>query len=230
MTGAGVLALAGSGALLAACGIAGVPVTPRAASSSQPAAASPARAAGAGEAGSAALTSSRKQAPELPRALAGNPDGGAPVPAAARPVNTARPDQVIGNGTAASCTSGAVVAAVAKSGVITFDCGAKPVTIMMQASAKAPARPGTPGGGSGGAIYNDGDTYHLKVEGTVISGNHAREGGGAIFYVSNDRTGTLLIKKSTLNGNPNDGFFTAGYPGIFFLGQRHPVVISSTIN
>ena len=224
MTGAGVLALAGSGALLAACGIAGVPVTPRAASPSQPAAASPAGAAGAGEAGSAALTSSRKQAPERPRALAGNPAGGAPVPAAARPVNTSRPDQVIGNGRTASCTSGAVVAAVAKGGVITFDCGAKPVTIMMQ------ARPGTPGGGSGGAIYNDGDTYHLKVEGTVISGNHAREGGGAIFYVSNDRTGTLLIKKSTLNGNPSDGFFTAGYPGIFFLGQGHPVVISSTIN
>jgi hypothetical protein len=170
------------------------------------------------------------EALEQQRGLAGNPAGGAPIPAAARPVNTSHPDQVIGNGTAASCTSGAVVAAVAKSGVITFDCGAKPVTIMMQASAKAPARPGTPGGGSGGAIYNDGDTYHLKVEGTVISGNHAREGGGAIFYVSNDRTGTLLIKKSTLNGNPNDGFFTAGYPGIFFLGQRHPVVISSTIN
>jgi hypothetical protein len=92
-----------------------------------------------------------------------------------------------------------------------------------------PARPGTPGGGSGGAIYNDGDTYHLTVEGTIIAGNHAREGGGAIFYVSNDRTGTLLIKKSTLRDNPNGGFFTAGYPGIFFLGQGHPVVISSTI-
>ncbi len=84
-------------------------------------------------------------------------------------------------------------------------------------------------GGSGGAIYNDGDTCHLTVEGTIISGNHAREGGGAIFYVSNDRTGTLLIKKSTLRDNPNDGFFTAGYPGIFFLGQGHPVVISSII-
>jgi hypothetical protein len=93
-----------------------------------------------------------------------------------------------------------------------------------------PARPGTPGGGSGAAIYNDGDTYNLKVEGTVISGNHAREGGGAIFFVSNDRTGTLLIKGSTLHDNPSDGFFTAGYPGIFFLGQGHPVVISSTIN
>jgi hypothetical protein len=394
MAGSGVLALAGSGALLAACGTAAAPVTAPAASSGRPAAASPARAAGAGEAGSVALArSSRNQAAAAPaqqRPLAGNPAGGAPVPAAARPVDTSHPDQVIGNGTAASCTSAGVVAAVAKGGVITFDCGAKPVTIMMRATAKVrntssevvldgggkvtlsgggarrilyldtcdpaqvwttshcqdqatpmlviqnmtlrdgnstgqqydgggggavfdrggqlkvinsifvgnrcdstgpdlggaairalsqyqnrpvyvsystfrrgvcsnggalssigvswtvlnslmtgnqaigvganPARPGTPGGGSGGAIYNDGDTYHLKVEGTIISGNHAREGGGAIFYVSNDRTGTLLIKKSTLHGNPNDGFFTAGYPGIFFLGHGHPVVISSTIN
>jgi hypothetical protein len=390
MTGAGVLALAGSGALLAACGGAGAPVTPRAATASQSVTAGPSVAAGAGEAGSAALTGSRKQAPQPPRPLAGNPAGGAPIPAAAQPVNTSHPDQVIGNGTAAGCTSGAVVAAVAKGGVITFDCGAEPVTIMMHATAKVrntssevvldgggkvtlsgggarrilymdtcdpaqvwttshcqdqatprliiqnmtfkdgnstgqqydgggggaifdrggqlsvinsifagnrcdptgpdlggaairalsqyqnrpvyvsystfrggvcsnggalssigvswtvlnslitgnqaigdganPASPGTPGGGSGGAIYNDGDSYHLRVEGTIISANHAREGGGAIFFVSNDRTGTLLIKKSTLNDNPNDGFATAGYPGIFFLGQGHPVVISSTIN
>lgn len=31
------------------------------------------------------------------------------------------------------------------------------------------------------------------------------------------------------HGNPNDGFFTAGYPGIFFLGAGHPVVINSTL-
>ena len=392
MASSGVLALAGSGALLAACGTATAPVTARSASPSRSAAASPATAAGAGEAGSVALArSSRNQvaAPVRQRPLAGNPGGGAPIPAAARPVDTAHPDQVVGNGTAASCTSAAVVAAVAKGGVITFDCGAKPVTITMQATAKVrntspevvldgggkvtlsgggarrilymdtcdpaqvwttshcqdqatprlviqnmtfqdgnstgqqydgggggaifdrggqlkvinsvfagnrcdrsgpdlggaairalsqyqnrpvyvsystfrggvcsnggalssigvswtvldslmtgnqaignganPARAGTPGGGSGGAIYNDGDTYHLTVEGTIISGNHAREGGGALFYVSNGRTGTLLILGSTLHGNPNDGFFTAGYPGIFFLGQGHPVVISSTI-
>ena len=306
-------------------------------------------------------------------------------------MDTAHPDQVVGNGTAASCTSAAVVAAVAKGGVITFDCGAKPVTITMQATAKVrntspevvldgggkvtlsgggarrilymdtcdpaqvwttshcqdqatprlviqnmtfqdgnstgqqydgggggaifdrggqlkvinsifvgnrcdrsgpdlggaairalsqyqnrpvyvsystfrggvcsnggalssigvswtvldslmtgnqaignganPARQGTPGGGSGGAIYNDGDTYHLKVEGTIISGNHAREGGGAIFYVSNDHTGTLHITNSTLRHNPSQGFHTAGYPGIFYLGQgTHPIVTGSSLS
>jgi hypothetical protein len=35
---------------------------------------------------------------------------------------------------------------------------------------------------------------------------------------------------STLHDNPNVGFQTAGYPGIFFLGKGHPIVIHSTIN
>src|SRR5450432_3162763 len=67
---------------------------------------------------------------------AGNPDGHALVPAAARPVDSSHPSRVIGNGTAASCTSRAVVAAVAAGGVITFSCGPRPVTIMMRATAK----------------------------------------------------------------------------------------------
>ena len=50
--------------------------------------------------------------------------------------NTALPTRVIGNGTAASCTSEAVVAAVALGGIITFNCGPNPVTITMNATAK----------------------------------------------------------------------------------------------
>ena len=324
------------------------------------------------------------------RLAAGNPAGHAVVPLAGRAVNTSQPDHVIGTGTPASCTSAAVVNAVAKGGVITFSCGPSPVTIVMHATAKVrntsaqvvidgggkvtltggsirrilymdtcdkrqvwttshcdnqatprltvqnitfahgnstgdtfdgggggaifarggqlkvvnsafignrcdrtgpdlggaairalseyrsrpvyitrstfiggycsnggalssigvswtvlnsvmmhnkaigiganPARHGTPGGGSGGAIYNDGDKYRLRISGTVIKYNHAREGGGAIFFVSNDLTGTLTIEHSTLHDNPNVGFYTAGYPGIFFLGSGHPVVIDSTIN
>src|ERR1700685_317450 len=57
---------------------------------------------------------------------AGNPNGHAFVPHAARAVNTSHPNHVIGNGTPASCTSAAVVRAVAKGGVITFSCGPKP--------------------------------------------------------------------------------------------------------
>ncbi|MGC4899936.1 hypothetical protein ACLQ2Y_11445 [Micromonospora echinospora] len=309
---------------------------------------------------------------------AGNPAGRASVPAEARAVDTSRPTRTVGSGTPASCTSEAVVKAVAAGGVITFDCGPAPVTITMKATAKVvnshgprivldgggrvtlsgggkrrilymntcdqaqgfttshcqnqdhpqltvqnltftdgdstgerteggavfvrggrfkvvnsrfvgnrcdrtgpdlggaalrvlsqfenkpvyvvsstftggvcanggalssigvswtvlnsvfrdnravgtganPARGGTPGGGSGGAIYCDGNEFAVRIAGTVIEDNSANEGGGAIFFVSNNRTGTLAIDSSTLRRNPSRGFETKGHPGIFFLGAR----------
>jgi hypothetical protein len=92
-----------------------------------------------------------------------------------------------------------------------------------------PARPGTPGGGSGGAIYNDGDSMTLTVAGSVFTDNHADEGGGAIFFVSDDRSGTLTIRQSTLEGNRSVGFQTAGLPGIFFLGAHSPTISGSIL-
>jgi hypothetical protein len=326
---------------------------------------------------------------------AGNPNGHAYVPPAGRAVSTAHPTRVIGRGTAASCTSRAVVRAVARGGLITFNCGPKPVTITMTTTAKVrntsqqvvlngggkvtlsgagkrrilymntcdkrqvwttshcqnqatprltienltftrgnasghfigsgsggavyaqggqlkvvnsrfinnrcyrvgpdlggaairalmqyrnrpvyvthstftggvcsngsalssigvswtvlnslfarnraigfganPQQPGTPGGGSGGAIYNDGDNYSLIIRGTVMRFNHAREGGGAIFYVCDGDCGHAYVRifRSTLHDNPSAGFSTAGYPGIFYHttgGPAHPVVTDSKLN
>ena len=312
-----------------------------------------------------------------------------PAPAAGRRVDTSHPDHVVGRGTAASCTSAAVVAAVRAGGTIRFSCGRKPVTIRMNATAKVmntsarvvldggglvtlsgqdrrrilymdtcdpaqvwttshcqdqssptlviqnltfadgnstgqrfdgggggaifvrggllrivnsvfagnrcesdgpdigggavralsqyqnlpvyvvdsrftanvcsnggalssigvswtvlnsrfianraigiganPAQHGTNGGGSGGAIYNDGDQMTLSIGGSVFTGNQANEGGGAIFFVSDDLTGTMAITDSTLERNPNDRFHTAGLPGIFFLGARRPTITSSVL-
>ncbi len=324
----------------------------------------------------------------------GNPSGTAAIPPEAAAVDTSNPDIVIGDGTPASCTSAAVVAAVAQGGVITFDCGPDPVVIEMDTTAKVfndtgpeividggglvtlsgkgerrilymntcdpaqvwttshcqnqdhprltvqnltfvdgdatgdspegggaifvrggrfkivnsrffrnrcdpsgpdvaggavyvlsqyqglpvyvtsstfggeagygnvcsngggigsigvswtiinslfthndaigwganPARSGTPGGGNGGAIANDGNTYTLDVRGTRIHENHASEGGGAIFYVSNDRTGSLVISDSELRANPSDGFETNGYPGVFVLASGPPQVTNSVIS
>jgi hypothetical protein len=324
---------------------------------------------------------------------AGNPSGGCDVPSEARPEDTSHPDRVIGDGTPASCTGDAVVAAVAQGGVITFDCGPDPVTITLTETAKVhndkgpkvvldgggkvtlsggkkvrilyqnacdesltwttphcddqpdpqltvqnltfvdgnakgqdpdgggaifvrggrfkvinsrffdnvcddvgpdvggaairafdqsedkpvyvvnstfggkeglgnvcsnggglssigvsytvlnsvfsynkaigsganPAKDGKPGGGSGGAIYNDGNTYTLTVCGTLIEHNHANEGGGAIFYVSNDLSGSLVIEDSTLSDNPSDQFETDGYPGIFVLAREDPTITNSTL-
>ncbi len=317
---------------------------------------------------------------------AGNPDGACAVPAEAGLVDTSSPTHVIGDGTPGSCTSAAVVAAVAQGGIITFDCGPDPVTIAMEETAKIfnetgpeividgggkvtlsgqgqrrilyqntcdeaqhwttdhcdnqdhprltvqnltfiqgdatgadpdgggaiwvrggrfkinnsrffanacdPAGPDVGGaavrvfsqfdnqpvyvvhstfggdaehgnacanggglssigvsytvlnslftdndaigngassgnGGNGGAIYNDGNTYTLELCGVKITNNTANEGGGAIFFVSNDQTGHLVIRDSVLSGNPSLGFET--YPGIFYIGAGDPVFENSTI-
>jgi hypothetical protein len=92
-----------------------------------------------------------------------------------------------------------------------------------------PATSGTPGGGSGGAIYNDGNTYTLTLCGDHLSDNTANEGGGAIFFVSNDKTGSLIIKDSVLSHNPSAGFETKGYPGIFVIAKGDPEVSGSTL-
>ncbi|MEU5961380.1 hypothetical protein ABZ777_09220 [Micromonospora parva] len=322
---------------------------------------------------------------------AGNPNGRATVPAEARAVDTSKPTRTIGTGTAASCTSAAVVKAVAAGGVITFNCGPAPVTIKMTATAKVrnangpkvvldgggtvtlsgqgqrrilymntcdqaqgfttshcqnqdhpqltvqnltfadgnstgekaegggggaifvrggrlkvvnsrfvrnrcdrtgpdlggaavrvlsqyenkpvyvvgstfdggscsnggalssigvswvvlnsllrnnaaignganPAKSGTPGGGSGGAIYCDGNEFTVRIAGTIIENNKANEGGGAVFFVSNNRTGTMRIENSTLRRNPSAKFETRGFPGIFFLGARNPTVTASKLS
>ncbi len=98
-----------------------------------------------------------------------------------------------------------------------------------------PAKAGTPGGGSGGAIYTDGGTYDLTIAGSDIQYNTAKAGGSAIFYVSNDRTGRLIIDRSV---SKNNTYVPSGqsapqsfenYPGIFYLGKGSPVITGSTV-
>src|SRR4051795_9660584 len=59
-----------------------------------------------------------------------------PVPPEARAVDTSHPDRWVGHGTARSCTSRAVVRAVARGGIIRFRCGPSPVRITLKRTAK----------------------------------------------------------------------------------------------
>ncbi|WP_433236045.1 hypothetical protein [Actinomadura nitritigenes] len=93
-----------------------------------------------------------------------------------------------------------------------------------------PARGGTPGGGSGGAVYADGNRFAIHIAGTVIRGNHANEGGGAVFFVSNDNTGTLTLDHTHLTGNRNTEFQTPGLPGIYFHSTGRPTITASTLS
>ena len=81
-----------------------------------------------------------------------------------------------------------------------------------------PAQAGTPGGGNGGAVYNDGNAFTLRVCGSTLTDNTANEGGGAIFFVSNDRSGRLSVDRCYLSNNPSLGFETD--PGIFVLADE----------
>ncbi|MEO6418511.1 MAG: hypothetical protein ABIP39_03850, partial [Polyangiaceae bacterium] len=98
---------------------------------------------------------------------AGNPDGHEPIPTEAQVEDVSSPTTVVGTGTPASCTGDAFVTAVAKGGVITFDCGAAPATIVLTSTAK---------------VFNDKGTK-LVIDG----GNKVTLSGGGttrILYMS----------------------------------------------
>jgi hypothetical protein len=87
----------------------------------------------------------------------GNPDGScsAGVPARGRAVDTSAPTTVVGTGAPASCTFSLLRAAVAKGGIITFDCGAAAMTISVTATLNLPTDKNTVIDG-GGKITLDG--------------------------------------------------------------------------
>lgn len=91
-----------------------------------------------------------------------------------------------------------------------------------------PPQPGTPGGGSGGAVYNDGNAMHLSVCGSRIHDNVAPEGGGGIFFVSNNLTGTLATDRTYIWNCPSGSFHTAPWVWLFYLGSGPPQILAST--
>lgn len=76
-----------------------------------------------------------------------------------------------------------------------------------------PALEGTPGGGSGGGIYNDGNTMTLSLCGTKIERNEVIQHGSGIFFVSNDHSGDIRIDRSVIKGNVGGSWYPT-YPQI----------------
>lgn len=91
-----------------------------------------------------------------------------------------------------------------------------------------PAADGTPGGGSGGAIYNDGNTMTLRILGSLIEHNTVNAYGSAIFFVSNDHTGNIIIDKSTITNNEGGSWYPV-YPQISMHSDTPIKVTNSTI-
>jgi hypothetical protein len=84
-------------------------------------------------------------------------------------------------------------------------------------------------GGNGGAIYNDGNEIVLDVTSSLIENNKANEGGSAVFFVSNNKTGSITIRDSITRGNPRGTFETPDLPGFFVIAKAPAQVINSQI-
>jgi len=76
-----------------------------------------------------------------------------------------------------------------------------------------PAKEGTVGGGSGGAIYNDGNEMTLKILGSKMEFNEVNEHGSSIFFVSNNHTGNIIIEDSIIENNIGGSWYPK-YPSI----------------
>lgn len=136
-------------------------------------------------------------------------------------VDVGAPDQVVGDGSAASCTEAALAAAVAAGGVVTFACGPDPVTITLTAALKVTKDLVLDGAGtvtlSGGKSTRilDMDTGNFEATGPLLTvqrlrfvdaksagtqvplGTDVDGGGGAIFF----RGGSVTAIDSDFEGN-----------------------------
>lgn len=91
-----------------------------------------------------------------------------------------------------------------------------------------PAQGGTPGGGSGGAIYNDGNTMTLTILGSKINDNQVNAYGSAIFFVTNDHSGNIRIDSSISKNNKGGSWYPV-YPGISMHEDTRIEVTNSII-
>jgi hypothetical protein len=91
-----------------------------------------------------------------------------------------------------------------------------------------PRENGTPGGGSGGAIYIDGKTMTLTILGSRIEFNEVNAYGSAIFFVTNDHTGNIRIDQSVIRNNTGGSWYPL-YPGISMHSDTRCEVTNSVI-
>ena len=109
---------------------------------------------------------------------AGNPDGkctNLTVPPEGKAADVSKPTAVIGSGTPASCTFAALSAAVAAGGVITFNCGAAPVTIPVTATMTLPTAKNTViDGGRLVTLDGGGKTQMLRFDSPDFQKNETR--------------------------------------------------------
>jgi hypothetical protein len=84
-------------------------------------------------------------------------------------------------------------------------------------------------GGNGGAIYNDGNEIVMNITSSLIENNVANEGGSAVFFVSNDKSGSITVTDSITRHNPRGTFETPDLPGFYVIAKQPATIVNSQI-
>ena len=118
---------------------------------------------GGGAGSDASTPATDASTPSSDGGSAGNPHGSCStgIPTQGQPVDTSHPTTVVGEGTPASCTFSALEAAVTTGGIVTFDCGAAPVTITVTATLNAPIGKNTVIDGGGKITLDGGSSVQI---------------------------------------------------------------------
>jgi len=142
-----------------------------------------------------------------------------------RPVHVVNSTFGGGEGYGNSCSNGGGISSIGVSWTIIDSVFSHNEAI---GSGGNPPLPDSPGGGSGGAIYNDGNTMTLSLCGTRIEHNEVVQHGSAIFFVTNDHSGDVSIEGSTITGNVGGSWYPT-YPQISNHDDTPIVVVDSVI-
>lgn len=159
--------------------------------------------------------------------VAGNPDGkcSRPIPAEGMLADVSTPTTVVGAGSPASCTFDALSAAVAKGGVITFDCGPAPVTIRVTATMNLPTNKNTVlDGGRKVTLDGGGSVPILRFESPDFRKNEARVTVQRLRFVNGKVEGSKPIPPAPA---PCSQGFNAGEGGAIYMRDGSLSVIDS---
>ena len=69
----------------------------------------------------------------------------------------------------------------------------------------------------------------LNVTGSLLENNKANEGGSAVFFVSNDKSGSITLTDSITRNNPRGTFETPDLPGFYVIAKQPAQVMGSQI-
>ena len=146
-------------------------------------------------------------------------------PAAA--ADTSHPTAVVGDGTAASCTASALASAVKSGGIVTFSCGASPLTIPLTAQIDLPdtlpividgGNTVTLDGGGKTRIFSFNHDNSRTQNVTVTLQNLTLQNGHA--------TGTPIPTPPTNEPNASTGTMTDGGGGAIFIRDGKLLVVN----